>query len=456
MNELDQLPLPLLQWYHENARVLPWRSDPTPYHVWVSEIMLQQTRVAAVLGYYARFMEALPAVADLAAVEEDRLMKLWQGLGYYNRARNLQKAARQIVEEHGGVFPDTYEAIRALAGVGDYTAGAVASIAFGLPEPAVDGNVLRVVSRLTGDGGDITRPDVKKRMGAALREVIPLDAPGDFNQALMDLGAMVCLPNGEPLCARRNCPSRRRKGPAGWRSGRCSWFFTKKKWPCAGGRRRACWRACGSTPTSSPPPPAPWRRRGWPTGRPASTSSPTSSGAWPPAWWRPRRTGSPAAGCGRIGTRWSANTRYPTPFRRFKRRWRPGWAPRKQEDEDMAKLYFRYGVMGSSKTANALMVRYNYEERGQDALLVKPAVDQRDGARFVASRAGLSHDCIVGSHLAFFNNLLVAVVLKLFHTVVLILIFRCLNGGSCRAPSSCAGWPQRPLSGQRLSDWRCR
>ena len=206
MNELDQLPIPLLQWYHENARVLPWRSDPTPYHVWVSEIMLQQTRVAAVLGYYARFMEALPAVADLAAVEEDKLMKLWQGLGYYNRARNLQKAARQIVEEHGGVFPDTYEAIRALAGVGDYTAGAVASIAFGLPEPAVDGNVLRVVSRLTGDGGDITRPDVKKRMGAALREVIPLDSPGDFNQALMDLGAMVCLPNGEPLCPR--CPAR--------------------------------------------------------------------------------------------------------------------------------------------------------------------------------------------------------------------------------------------------------
>ena len=206
MNELDQLPIPLLQWYHENARVLPWRSDPTPYHVWISEIMLQQTRVAAVLGYYARFMEALPAVADLAAVEEDRLMKLWQGLGYYNRARNLKKAARQIVEEHGGVFPDTYEAIRALAGVGDYTAGAVASIAFGLPEPAVDGNVLRVVSRLTGDDGDITRPDVKRRMGAALREVLPLDAPGDFNQALMDLGAMVCLPNGEPLCDR--CPAR--------------------------------------------------------------------------------------------------------------------------------------------------------------------------------------------------------------------------------------------------------
>ena len=206
MNELDQLPIPLLQWYHENARVLPWRSDPIPYHVWISEIMLQQTRVAAVLGYYARFMEALPTVADLAAVEEDRLMKLWQGLGYYNRARNLQKAARQIMEEHGGAFPDTYEAIRALAGVGDYTAGAIASIAFGLPAPAVDGNVLRVVSRLTGDDGDITRSDVKKRMGAALGAVIPLEAPGDFNQALMDLGAMVCLPNGEPLCDR--CPAK--------------------------------------------------------------------------------------------------------------------------------------------------------------------------------------------------------------------------------------------------------
>ena len=206
MNELDQLPIPLLQWYHENARVLPWRSDPTPYHVWVSEIMLQQTRVAAVLGYYARFMEALPAVADLAAVEEDRLMKLWQGLGYYNRARNLQRAARQIMEEHGGVFPDTYEDIRALAGVGDYTAGAISSIAFGLPVPAVDGNVLRVVSRLTGDNGDVTRPDTKRRMTAALGEVIPLDDPGGFNQALMDLGDMVCLPNGEPLCPQ--CPAR--------------------------------------------------------------------------------------------------------------------------------------------------------------------------------------------------------------------------------------------------------
>ena len=206
LNPLEQLPIPLLQWYRENARVLPWRSDPTPYHVWISEIMLQQTRVAAVLEYYRRFLEQLPTVADLAAVEEDKLMKLWQGLGYYNRARNLQKAARQIMEDHGGVFPDTYEAIHALAGIGDYTAGAISSIAFGLPEPAVDGNVLRVVARITGDDSDIMKPDTKTRMGQALKRVMPVDAPGDFNQALMELGATVCLPNGAPLCDQ--CPAK--------------------------------------------------------------------------------------------------------------------------------------------------------------------------------------------------------------------------------------------------------
>lgn len=204
-NLLEKLPIPLLEWYRENARVMPWRSDPTPYHVLVSEIMLQQTRVAAVLGYYARFMESLPTVCDLAAVDEDRLMKLWQGLGYYNRARNLQKAARQIRDEFGGVFPDTYEKLLTLAGVGDYTAGAVASIAFGEQTPAVDGNVLRVVSRITGDGGDITRPDTKARMRAALLKAMPKTMPGDFNQALMELGATVCVPNGAPQCER--CPA---------------------------------------------------------------------------------------------------------------------------------------------------------------------------------------------------------------------------------------------------------
>ena len=205
MDELHQLPIPLLVWYREKARVLPWRSDPTPYHVWVSEIMLQQTRVAAVLDYYRRFLEAAPDVAALAALSQDQLMKLWQGLGYYSRARNLQKAAEQIMNDHGGVFPNTYEEIRALAGVGDYTAGAVGSIAFGLPVPAVDGNVLRVTARITGDSGDIATPAMKKKVTQALAEVIPLEAPGDFNQAMMELGATVCLPNGAPLCER--CPA---------------------------------------------------------------------------------------------------------------------------------------------------------------------------------------------------------------------------------------------------------
>ena len=202
---LSMLPIPLLQWYQENARDLPWRREPTPYRVWVSEIMLQQTRVGAVLGYFARFMEALPTVQDLAAVPEDALMKLWQGLGYYSRARNLQKAARQIVEDHGGVFPIEYKDIRALAGVGDYTAAAISSICFGQPVPAVDGNLLRVTARVMGDATDITTTQGKRHFTAALQAVIPLNAPGQFNQAMMDLGATVCLPNGVPQCAR--CPA---------------------------------------------------------------------------------------------------------------------------------------------------------------------------------------------------------------------------------------------------------
>ena len=168
VKELEELPIPLLTWYREHARVLPWRSDPTPYHVWVSEVMLQQTRVAAVLDYYRRFLAALPTVADLAACPEDVLMKLWQGLGYYSRARNLQKAARQVMEAFGGEFPSDYDAIRSLAGVGDYTAGAIASIAFSVPVPAVDGNVLRVVSRLTDDHRDVTRPETKNALRQAL------------------------------------------------------------------------------------------------------------------------------------------------------------------------------------------------------------------------------------------------------------------------------------------------
>ena len=206
MTPLEQLPIPLLEWYRDNARTLPWRDDPTPYHVWVSEVMLQQTRVAAVLDYYRRFMEEVPDIASLASLPEERLMKLWQGLGYYSRARNLQAAAKQIMSEHGGEFPSEYTAVRSLRGVGDYTAGAICSIAFGQSVPAVDGNVLRVVTRITGNEGDITSPAVKKQIGDVLQSVIPLQAAGQFNQALMELGATVCLPNGAPLCDR--CPAR--------------------------------------------------------------------------------------------------------------------------------------------------------------------------------------------------------------------------------------------------------
>ncbi len=202
--QLQNIVPPLLDWFRDNARVLPWRSDPQPYKVWVSEIMLQQTRVAAVLGYFARFLDRLATVEDLANVEEDELLKLWQGLGYYNRARNLRKAARQIMQGFGGVFPSRYEEIITLAGVGDYTAGAIASIAFGEAVPAVDGNVLRVLTRVTGDRSDIGKPDTKASIRAQLQEIIPTAFPGRFNQALMELGALVCLPNGAPLC--ESCP----------------------------------------------------------------------------------------------------------------------------------------------------------------------------------------------------------------------------------------------------------
>lgn len=203
--ELEQLTLPLLMWYQEHKRDLPWRNDPQPYRVWVSEIMLQQTRVAAVLDYYRRFMDALPTVEDLAEVPEDALMKLWQGLGYYSRARNLQKAAKMVAER--GVFPDTYEGLLALPGVGDYTASAIASAAFGRREAAVDGNVLRVVMRIADCGADIAEPKVKAAVRGAVQAVMPEKAEEIriFNQAMMELGATVCGPNGEPKCG--VCPA---------------------------------------------------------------------------------------------------------------------------------------------------------------------------------------------------------------------------------------------------------
>ena len=191
---------PLLGWYERNKRDLPWRRDREPYHVWLSEIMLQQTRVEAVKGYYARFLVELPDIPSLAACDPDRLHKLWEGLGYYSRVRNLQKAAQQIVSDYGGAFPTDYDKIRALPGIGDYTAGAICSICFGLPTPAVDGNVLRVVSRLTADERPVTQPAVKKDYTAALAEIYPTGQCAEATQALMELGATICAPNGAPHC----------------------------------------------------------------------------------------------------------------------------------------------------------------------------------------------------------------------------------------------------------------
>ena len=201
--ELDKLPQVLPLWYRANKRDLPWRQDREPYHVWLSEIMLQQTRVEAVKGYYLRFLNALPTIAHLAACDDDSLHKLWEGLGYYSRVRNLKKAAIQIMEEHGGLFPGEYEAIRALPGIGDYTAGAVSSICFDKKEPAVDGNVLRVVSRILEDGTPIDLPAQKKKVNDLLKSVYPEEA-GEFTQALMELGATLCGPNWKPRCG--ECP----------------------------------------------------------------------------------------------------------------------------------------------------------------------------------------------------------------------------------------------------------
>ena len=194
-----QLPELLLPWYKENARDLPWRENQEPYRVWVSEIMLQQTRVEAVIGYYQRFLEALPDIKTLANAPEAQLLKLWEGLGYYNRVRNLQKAAQVVCEQHHGVFPNTYEEILALPGIGAYTAGAVSSICFGLPRAAVDGNVLRILSRMTASDTPIDLEETKKSFAERLEAVYPKGQCGTFTQALMELGACVCTPKS-PSC----------------------------------------------------------------------------------------------------------------------------------------------------------------------------------------------------------------------------------------------------------------
>ncbi len=204
MKVRSEIVAPLLSWFKENARQLPWRENKDPYRIWVSEIMLQQTRVEAVKPYFKRFIEALPDVTHLANIPEDQLLKLWEGLGYYNRVRNMQKAAQIVVEQFDGVMPSTYEELLTLPGIGTYTAGAIASIAYGEMVPAVDGNVLRVIARVEADQSDIADPKVKKELESQMSLIIPKEAAGDFNQGLMELGATVCVPNGMPLCEK--CP----------------------------------------------------------------------------------------------------------------------------------------------------------------------------------------------------------------------------------------------------------
>lgn len=198
-SQYNALPALLLPWYRENARDLPWRRTKEPYRVWVSEIMLQQTRVEAVRGYYDRFLTAFPDIRSLAEADEEALFKLWEGLGYYSRVRNLQKAARTIMQEHGGVFPTDYKQVRALSGIGDYTAGAICSICFGQPRAAVDGNVLRIAARITADFSPIDLPETKKKVAAHLENVYPAGECDTFTQSLMELGACICTPRN-PKC----------------------------------------------------------------------------------------------------------------------------------------------------------------------------------------------------------------------------------------------------------------
>lgn len=201
----DRISSLLLSWYDQHARTLPWRGIHDPYCTWVSETMLQQTRVETVLGYYARFLPRFPTVADLAAAPEDDVLKLWEGLGYYSRARNLHKGAKQVMADFGGMIPSDVEQLRRISGIGPYTAGAIASIAFDQSVPAVDGNVIRVVSRVRGIRENVGIPSVRRMLEAEAAALVPMKRPGDFNQAMMDLGATICVP-GTPACEK--CPLR--------------------------------------------------------------------------------------------------------------------------------------------------------------------------------------------------------------------------------------------------------
>ena len=210
----DEFIQPLLAWYDENKRILPWRDKHNAYYTWVSEIMLQQTRVEAVKPYFERFIRELPDIPALAVCPEEKLLKLWEGLGYYSRVRNMQLAAREMVEKYNGRLPDDFSLLISLKGIGSYTAGAIASIAYGVPVPAVDGNVFRVVTRMTEDQEDITRPAFRKKTESALQKIIPKDRPGDFNQAMMELGAVVC---GESTKEAKSGGRANRSGYSGWK-----------------------------------------------------------------------------------------------------------------------------------------------------------------------------------------------------------------------------------------------
>ena len=201
---LEEIVQPLVKWYRDNKRILPWRDKDNAYYTWVSEIILQQTRVEAVKPYFQRFITELPDIQSLAECPEEKLLKLWEGLGYYNRVRNMQEAAKTVKDEYNGRLPEDYQALLSLKGIGSYTAGAIASIAYGEKVPAVDGNVLRVISRITESTEDISRQSVRRKIEQQVSQIMPPDCPGDFNQALMELGEVICIPNGKPLC--EECP----------------------------------------------------------------------------------------------------------------------------------------------------------------------------------------------------------------------------------------------------------
>ena len=330
----------IVAWYAGSRRVLPWREDRSPYQVWVSEIMLQQTRIEAVIPYYHRFLAALPTVADLAAVEDEKLMKLWEGLGYYSRARNLKKAAQRILSDFGGELPATAAELKSLPGIGDYTAGAIASIAFGQPEPAVDGNVLRVMTRLLAWDADVASPKTKAEMIRLLRQHYPGgEAAGLLTEGIMELGETLCSPNGEARCelcpVRRFCRARLsgpRLGSGGPKNAASFCCAAETAMPFAAARPPGCWPDCGNSPARRAPssrrrlPPC-WLSGACARERSAASAEPgMSSPMWSGTWTRILRSARRPAGIssGSGGTKSASNTPSPRPFASSSAIWRAG------------------------------------------------------------------------------------------------------------------------------------